>query len=80
MLFIACLVSFSSCVKEGGQQSSPRDDTQALFFFLSLFVFESEHEQGRDKERGRKRITSGVLTVSAEPDAGPDPSNCEIMA
>ena len=34
---------------------------------------------GRDRERGRERIPSRLLTFSAEPDSGLDPTNREIM-
>ena len=34
---------------------------------------------GRGRERGRERIPSRLLTVSAEPDAGLQLTNREIM-
>ena len=37
------------------------------------------HEWGRSRERGRERIPSRLLTVSAEPDVGFKPTNHEIM-
>ena len=36
-------------------------------------------EQGRGRERGRERIPSRLHAVSAEPDTGLNPMNCEIM-
>ena len=33
----------------------------------------------RERERGRKRIPSRLSTVRAEPAAGLDLTNCEIM-
>ena len=42
---------------------------------------ETEDEQGRGKETGRHRIRSSsrLRAVSTEPDAGLEPTNCEIM-
>ena len=37
------------------------------------------HKQGRGRERGRERIPSRLLTLSAEPDSGFDPMNLEIL-
>ena len=34
----------------------------------------------RVRERGRERIPSRLCAVSVEPDVGPDPPNCEILA
>ena len=36
-------------------------------------------EQGRGRETERERIPSRLHTVSAEPIAGPEPTNREIM-
>ena len=59
--------------------------------FLSLWIyFERERERervpGRGRERGererereRERIPSSLRTVSTEPDAGLELTNCEIM-
>ena len=33
------------------------------------------HEQGRGRERGRERIPGRLCAVSAEPEAGFDPTN-----
>ena len=40
---------------------------------------ERENEMGRSRERERDRIPSRLCTVSAEPHAGLEPTNCEIM-
>ena len=44
---------------------------------------ERENEWGRgrerERERERERILSRPCTVSAEPNSGLDPMNCEIM-
>ena len=37
------------------------------------------HEQGRDRKRGVERISSRLRAISAEPDVGLDPKNCEIV-
>ena len=49
-----------------------------------MFIFEreTECEQGRDKDReGGTEFEAGprIRAVSAEPDAGPELMNCEIM-
>ena len=45
-----------------------------------MFIFrETEQEQGRGRERGRKRIPSSVCAVSAEPNVGLELMNHEIM-
>ena len=49
-----------------------------LYFFL-LRKREMERQQGRGGERGRQRIQTGSAAVSAEPDAGLEPTNREIM-
>ena len=53
---------------------------------MFLFIFEgereTEHEQGRSRERGRHGIQSrlqALKAVSTEPDEGLEPTNCEIM-
>ena len=51
--------------------------------FLKVYLFivcvcEREQTQ-RERERGRERIPSRVCAVSAEPDAGLDLTNDEIM-
>ena len=35
---------------------------------------------GAEREGGRERIPSRFHAVSAEPDMGLDPTNCEVMA
>ena len=35
--------------------------------------------RGRERERERERVPSRVYTVSAEPDAGLEPTNGEIV-
>ena len=47
-----------------------------LIFFLLVCLF---FEGGRGRERGRERIPSRLHAVSAEPDAGLELTNCEIM-
>ena len=51
-----------------------------------MFIYvERESERGRKKvsrggaERGRERIPSRLHAVSAEPDLGLEPMNCESM-
>ena len=47
---------------------------------LSLFILrERERAQGRARERGKERIPSRLHTVSAEPSAGLELTNSEIM-
>ena len=44
------------------------------------FYFERERERMREEQREREeRIPSRLCTISAEPDEGLDPMNCEIM-
>ena len=53
-----------------------------LFLMLTYLVFRKrdiEHEQGRDRKRRRQRIPSRLHIDSTQPDAGPEPTNCEIM-
>ena len=55
-----------------------------LKFFLSLFIYferdrVSMSRGGAERERERERIPSRFLTVSAEPDAGPELTNHEIV-
>ena len=66
----------------------PHMDTD--FFFKKIFIYlfwererEGEHipacaKWGRDRERRRERIPSSC-SVSAEPNVGLEPRNCEIM-
>ena len=55
----------------------------SFFLFLSIYLREREREreQAREgqRERGRERIPSRLHTASAEPDAGFDLLNHEIM-
>ena len=52
----------------------------AVFFLMFIYLcFERERERGRSRERRRKRIPSRLRTVSAEPDAGLDPTDHELM-
>ena len=39
----------------------------------------SRERAERERERGRERIPSRLYTVSVEPDAGLELTNCEIM-
>ena len=43
------------------------------------FIYSEREQAGGGAEREGERIPSRLLTVSAEPDAGLEPSNCEIM-
>ena len=55
-------------------------DTQMPWIdFLKFILRERAWKQGRGRERGRKRIPSRLHAVSAEPNVGLDPMNCEIM-
>ena len=47
--------------------------------FIYLFLRETEHEQGRGKQRERESIPSKLLTVSTEPGVGLDPVNPEMV-
>ena len=40
---------------------------------------EREKEQRKGREREEERILSRLCTVSAEPNMGLEPTNCEIM-
>ena len=58
----------------------------SLTFFFLMFVFErerqTEYKQARGREReGDKESEAGsrLQAVSTELDAGPKPTNCEIM-
>ena len=63
----------------------PNWNVKAAHLYLSvyLFNFERERERARVGEGQRKRegdrIPSRLHTVSAEPDAGLEHMNCEIM-
>ena len=48
-----------------------------FYIFASIFIFFKKGEMGRDRRRAR--ILSRLHTVRAEPDAGLEPTNCEIM-
>ena len=53
-----------------------------LFIFKFIYLFRESvcvNEQGRGRERERERIPSRLHTVSIKPDAGLEPTNCEIM-
>ena len=57
--------------------------TQILSFFFKIFniylFLQRDSKWGKGKERGRERILRGLSDVSAEPDEGLHPTNCEIM-
>ena len=40
---------------------------------------ERENKRGRARERRRERISSGLDAFSADPHAGLEPTNCEVM-
>ena len=49
---------------------------------LKVYLFilrQRQREQGRGRGRRRERIPCQLHAVSAEPDAGLEPTNCEIM-
>ena len=53
-------------------------------FFMLVYIFRErerkrEREGGRGTEREKERSPSKLHTVSAEPDVGLNPTNCEIM-
>ena len=49
-------------------------------FNFNLFILSKRERAGEgQRERGRERIPSRLSAVSAEPDAGLEPTNCEIM-
>ena len=52
-----------------------------LIFLMLIYFWETEHKQGRGRERGRHRIQGRIqaLSVSTEPDAGLELTNHEIM-
>ena len=50
------------------------------FLQFIYFFWEKKHKWGKGRERERgERIPSRLCTVSPEPDAGLEPTNCEIM-
>ena len=49
-----------------------------LSFFFFLFKFIYLFSRGRGAERGGDRILSRLCAVSAEPNTGLKPTNCEI--
>ena len=51
-----------------------------LYLFLKCLFIYFERDGNRDIERRKERIPSRPYTVSTEPDAGFEPTNCEIMA
>ena len=73
----------------GAETSSPNThdvpvpSVFVFVFFLSLFIYfdrERESTSRGEKEGERERILSRLHTVSAEPDAGLELTNCEIVA
>ena len=51
-----------------------------LFFFKFIYLFwERQSTRVGEAERGRDRIPSRPCTISTEPDAGLELTNCEIM-
>ena len=50
-------------------------------FYLFLRQRETEHEQGRVEREGDTESEAGsrLRTVSTEPDAGLEPTNCDIV-
>ena len=57
-----------------------------VFFFKCLFIYSVRErgkvcmsEGGAEREGERGRVPSRLCAVSAEPDAGLKPMNCEIM-
>ena len=53
-------------------------DWVILFFKAFIYFLESRKDGGRrGRERGRERIPSRLCAVSAEPEVGLDPTDCE---
>ena len=48
-------------------------------FFMCIYFWEREREQGRGRERGRPRIQSRLCAISTEPSMGLKPTNHETM-
>ena len=46
---------------------------------MFIYLFWEKACAGGGEEKGRERIPSRLCAVSAEPDLGLDPVNCEIM-
>ena len=55
---------------------APKERNLSLFFKLFIYL---EKERARAGEGQRERVPSRLHTVSAEPDAGLDPTNHGIM-
>ena len=58
--------------------------TFILFIFFTLVYFERQREAERERGRGRERRTeseagSRLRAVSTEPDAGLEPTDCELV-
>ena len=53
------------------------------YFFKDLFIFERDRDRDTDRESGKGQRERGTQNpkqaVSTEPDAGLEPTNCEIM-
>ena len=50
-----------------------------FIYFEIARVGEEQREKDRERERERENIPSRLRAVSAEPDAGLEPTNREIM-
>ena len=78
-LMISDFLKFVNSLRVRTVLSSPLFFFVVFFFCVYLFTYEREREQMRDRKRGKRRIPSRLCTISAEPNAGLEFMNCEIM-
>ena len=58
----------------------PKKKVGDFFFFNFTYLRKRAREQGRQRERGKERITSRLRAVSTELSEGLNPTNREIMS